>query len=233
MSGVRTREVAAMFDRISDTYDRLNHLFSLGVDRRWRRMAIRQLNLRSDATVLDCGAGTGDMSLTALRIQPEIRTVLVDPAVSMLKIADAKANAIQPNRFLLVRGSAERLPFSDAAFDNFMVAFGIRNFENLPAGIAELFRTLKPGGRGAILEFTPDRSRWINRVFRWYMRRLLIPLGARISRNPVAYAYLSETVAAFLTSTELERLFSRMGFTCRERRQLSAGIATLFVLEKP
>ena len=232
MSGTSTREVADMFDRISRTYDRLNRLFSLGVDRRWRRSAIRQLRLKTSAAVLDCGAGTGDMALTALRIHPEIHMVLLDPASSMLKIADAKADAIPPDRFLLVRGSAEELPFSDAAFDNFMVAFGIRNFEDLPAGITELYRTLRPGGRGVILEFTPDRAGWIDRMFRWYMRRIMIPLGARISGSPVAYAYLSETVAAFLASTELERLFTQSGFVCRSRQRLSAGIATLFVLEK-
>jgi len=232
MSGVRTREIAEMFDGIARTYDRLNHVFSLGVDRRWRRRAIRQLRLKDRAIVLDCGAGTGDMALTALRMRPEICTVLLDPALSMLKIADVKAETIPPDRFRLVRGFAETLPFPDEAFDDFMVAFGIRNFEDLPAGIAELYRTLRMGGRGVILEFTPDRSRWIDRFFRWYMRRLLIPLGARISRHPKAYTYLSETVAAFATSAELEHLFCQTGFVCRSRQRLSAGIATLFVLEK-
>ncbi|MDD5089086.1 MAG: ubiquinone/menaquinone biosynthesis methyltransferase, partial [bacterium] len=229
MSGANTRDIAEMFDRISRTYDRLNHLFSLGVDRHWRRKAIRELKLGSHAVLLDCGAGTGDMALTALRSHSETRLVLLDPALSMLKIADAKAGDIPPDRFVLVRGCAEGLPFPDSVFDNFMVAFGIRNFANLPAGIAELHRVLRPGGRGVILEFTPDRSRRIDRMFQWYMRRILIPLGARVSRNPVAYAYLSDTMAAFLTSGELEQLFSRTGFVCRSQRRLSAAIATLFV----
>lgn len=232
MSGARAREVAEMFDGIARTYDRLNHMFSLGVDRGWRRRAIRRLQLKDRAIILDCSAGTGDMALTALRMRLEIRTVLLDPAPAMLKIADAKADAIPPDQFELVRGSAEKLPFPDATFDNFMVAFGIRNFEDLPTGISELHRTLRVGGRGVILEFTPDRARWINRIFRWYMRRVLIPLGARISGNPIAYSYLSETVAAFHSSTELEWVFRRAGFVCSERQRLSAGIATLFVLDK-
>ncbi|MBU0508865.1 ubiquinone/menaquinone biosynthesis methyltransferase [bacterium] len=233
MSGTPAREVAEMFDRISPTYDLLNHLLSLGVDRRWRRTAIKHLAAQTGETILDCGAGTGDMSLTAHEVNPHIRTVLVDPALAMLTRADAKAGCIKPCQFLLMRGVAERLPFADASFDGFMVAFGIRNFENLPGGMSELCRTLKPGGRGVILEFTPDRSRWIDRIFRGYMQRVLIPIGARISRNAVAYAYLTNTVAGFLSAEELAHVFAGVGLTCRKQIRLSAGIATLFVVEKP
>jgi demethylmenaquinone methyltransferase/2-methoxy-6-polyprenyl-1,4-benzoquinol methylase len=160
-----------MFDRIACTYDLLNHLLSLNRDRRWRRLAIRRLLLAPGHKILDCGAGTGDMALAAHRHTEGVSTILLDPAHAMLSLADSKAGIIEPARFRLVRGYAERLPFADAAFDRVMVAFGIRNFADLRAGLDELYRVLRVGGRGAILEFTPDRARIIiNGAFRFYMQ---------------------------------------------------------------
>ena len=221
-----------MFDRISRSYDFLNHFFSLGTDRRWRRLAIQSLHLSSGHKLLDCSAGTGDMALTALREVPEVHAVLLDPAQEMLKIAGGKTGTIPATQIRLVRGVAETLPFAGETFDRFMVAFGIRNFASLEEGMRELHRTLKPGGHGAILEFTPDRASGIDRVFRWYMRCIMQPVGALISRDREAYSYLSRTVQGFATSSELLDLFERVGFVCRESRRLSLGVARLFVLEK-
>ena len=232
MTSTANRDVARMFGRIARTYDLLNRLFSLGVDRRWRTAAIRHLELGENMLLLDCSAGTGDMSLTAHFQNRSIRTYLLDPAMEMLDIADAKAGNIPPERFDLICGAAEALPFRDATFDRFTVAFGIRNFADLQAGMAELYRILKPGGRAAILEFTPDRSRWIDRVFQSYMRHVMIPLGAKISGDPQAYAYLNRTVQNFATSDDLIRLFNNVGFKIAKLKALSFGIAHLFVLEK-
>src|SRR5512143_2050290 len=131
-----------MFGRIARTYDLLNRVFSLGIDRRWRVRAIRRLHLHGAMKILDCGAGTGDMSLTAHRFDPHIETYLIDPAHEMLSLADGKAGFIRPDQFVLIRGTAESLPFEDASFDRFMVAFGIRNFGDLPGGMSELYRVL-------------------------------------------------------------------------------------------
>jgi len=225
-------EVARMFDRISRTYDLLNHLLSLNSDRRWRRVAIRRLSLAPGHKILDCGAGTGDMALAAHRHTEGIRTVLLDPAHAMLSLADSKAGIIEPARFRLVRGLAERLPFADAAFDRFMVAFGIRNFADLRAGVGELCRVLKSGGRGVILEFTPDRAPIIDAVFTFYMRHVMAPLGAVISGDRDAYRYLSRTVQNFATSGDLLRMLEQAGFRDVESHRLSLGVATLFVMEK-
>jgi demethylmenaquinone methyltransferase/2-methoxy-6-polyprenyl-1,4-benzoquinol methylase len=232
VSSPASREIAGMFERISRSYDFLNHFFSLGTDRRWRNAAIRRLSLQPGYSILDCGAGTGDMALTALDHCPGARAVLLDPAQAMLMIADSKAGTISPNDYELVRGVAESLPFREETFDRFMVAFGIRNFVNLERGIQELHRTLKPGGIGAVLEFTPDRERLINRAFRWYMAHVMAPIGGLISRDRDAYRYLSRTVESFSTSAELTTLFTATGFVCRENRRLSLGIARLFILEK-
>ncbi|HEY3294369.1 MAG TPA: ubiquinone/menaquinone biosynthesis methyltransferase [bacterium] len=227
-----SREIAGMFDRISRSYDFLNHFFSFGTDRRWRRIAIRRLDLSSGCRILDCGAGTGDMSLTALERVEGISAVLLDPAQAMLNIADSKSGSIRPQDYRLVRGVAENLPFPSESFDRFMVAFGVRNFVDLEKGMRELHRTLKRGGKGAVLEFTPDRARLINRMFQWYMKHVMEPLGALISHDREAYTYLSRTVERFSTSAELMALFSEVGFTCTENKRLSLGIARLFILEK-
>jgi demethylmenaquinone methyltransferase / 2-methoxy-6-polyprenyl-1,4-benzoquinol methylase len=226
------REVAGMFDRIARTYDFLNHLFSLGIDRRWRKLAIKKMSLEPGLTVLDCGAGTGDMSFTALRSQPGVQVVLLDPAANMLTEADSKAGTIPPAKFRLVRGAAESLPFEDGRFDRFMVAFGIRNFASLEGGIGELSRVLKSGGIGVIIEFTPERARLVDRVFRWYMRHVMAGIGSWISRDHDAYSYLFRTVEHFPSSAELIKVFSRAGLSCCEARRLSWGVARLFVLRK-
>lgn len=227
------REVAGMFDRISHTYDFLNRFFSLGVDRRWRALAIRHLGLKPGLRMLDCSAGTGDMALSALDHEPQVKTVLLDPAQAMLQVADSKAGITPPRQYRLVRGAAEGLPFADASFDRFTVAFGIRNFADLEYGMRELHRVLRPGGRGAILEFTPDRAPVIDHVFRWYMVAVMQTVGALVSRDRHAYAYLSRTVQSFATSAELQEMFTQVGFHCRENRRLSLGIARLFILERP
>jgi len=222
-----------MFGRIARRYDLLNRLFSLGVDQRWRAKAIHHLQLHGSMKILDCGAGTGDMSLAAHRANRSVETYLLDPAHEMLTIADGKAGYIHPMQFVMIRGAAERIPFHDETFERFMVAFGIRNFADLRGGMRELWRVLKPGGCGAILEFTPDRSRRIDRAFRWYMRRVMTPVGGMISGEAQAYGYLTRTVENFPVSGELVKLFEEVGFQCREVTKLTLGIATLFIVEKP
>lgn len=222
-----------MFGRIAHRYDLLNRLFSLGVDRRWRMLAIQKLGLHGPMKLLDGGAGTGDMSLTAHRVNPLVETYLLDPAHEMLARADGKAGTIEPSQYVLIRGAAESIPFGSEVFDRFTVAFGIRNFADLRQGMLELHRVLKPGGSGAILEFTPDRSRMIDRSFRWYMRKIMTPLGGRISGESQAYDYLARTVQNFPAAEALLRLFRDVGFEPMEVRKLSMGIATLFILKRP
>jgi demethylmenaquinone methyltransferase / 2-methoxy-6-polyprenyl-1,4-benzoquinol methylase len=232
VTGSANPEISGMFDRISRTYDFLNHLLSLGTDRRWRNLAIRKLSLKPEMLLLDCSAGTGDMAFTALRQQPGVQVILMDPAAAMLAEADAKAVAVPRCSYRLVRGAAERLPFADRQFDRFMVAFGIRNFADLGGGMRELSRTLKPGGVGVIIEFTPERARLVDRVFRWYMRHVMVKVGGWISGDRQAYSYLFQTVEHFPSSSELVALFGNTGLRTREVRRLSSGIARLFVLEK-
>jgi demethylmenaquinone methyltransferase/2-methoxy-6-polyprenyl-1,4-benzoquinol methylase len=223
--------VANMFDRIASTYDLLNRIFSVGIDRRWRNGAIKSLNLQRGVSILDCSAGTGDMAIAAFAHKSDVHTVLLDPARSMLIIARSKLRT-HLDHYQLMQGAAESLPFQDNSFDHFMVAFGIRNFAELKEGIAELHRILKPGGTGVILEFTPDRAKFIDRVFRFYMWGIMRPLGGLISRDRGAYAYLARTVENFPVVEKLVHLFSEVGFSEIESKPLSLGIASRFLLKK-
>ncbi|MBL0060321.1 MAG: ubiquinone/menaquinone biosynthesis methyltransferase [bacterium] len=221
-----------MFDRISSTYDKLNRFFSLGVDRLWRRAAVKSLALGPRMRVLDCSAGTGDMAFEAHRQCSDVHTTLFDPSAKMLKLADEKAKRLQITAYALKCGAAERIDAADQSYDRFMVAFGIRNFQDLGTGLTELYRVLKPGGKGVILEFTPDRSKFIDKVFKTYMWWVMRPVGGAVSDDREAYKYLAETIQRFPASTTLIAKFHAAGFSKVEATPLSFGIATRFLLTK-
>lgn len=225
-------KVVEMFDRISLTYDKLNRFFSLGVDKLWRRSAVRSLALASGMRVLDCSSGTGDMAFEAHRQCSGIHTTLFDPSAEMLKLANEKAKRSKITAYELKCGAAEHIEAADQSFDRFMVAFGIRNFQDLGVGLTELNRVLKPGGKGVILEFTPDRSKFIDKVFKTYMWWVMRPLGGAVSNDREAYKYLAETIQRFPASTKLVEKFKAAGFSIVEATPLSFGIATRFLLTK-
>ncbi|MCB9357162.1 MAG: bifunctional demethylmenaquinone methyltransferase/2-methoxy-6-polyprenyl-1,4-benzoquinol methylase UbiE [Calditrichaeota bacterium] len=224
--------VVEMFDRISGTYDRLNRLFSLGVDRLWRKKAVQALQLEPGMKLLDCSAGTGDMSFEAHRQCSGIVTTLYDPSANMLLLAEEKAKQRNTSGVEFVCGAAEAIPMEDESYDRFMVAFGIRNFKSLDQGISELWRVLKPGATGVILEFTPDRSALIDRLFKFYMWWVMRPLGGAISEDRDAYRYLAETIQKFPKSSTLTDTFRRAGFTEVTQHRHSFGIATSFLLTR-
>ncbi len=225
-------KVVEMFDRISSTYDKLNRFFSLGVDRLWRRAAVKSLSLNSGMRVLDCSAGTGDMAFEAHRQCSGVHTTLFDPSAEMLKLADEKAKRLRIVNYDLKCGAAERIDAPDLTYDRFMVAFGIRNFQDLSTGLRELNRVLKPGGTGVILEFTPDRSKLIDRVFKTYLWWIMRPVGGAVSDDREAYKYLAETIQRFPASTRLIATFEAAGFSNVVATPLSYGIATRFLLTK-
>ncbi len=225
-------KVVEMFDRISSTYDRLNRFFSLGVDRLWRRAAVKSLELAPGQRILDCSAGTGDMSFEAHRQCRGIHTTMYDPAAKMLALADEKARRLEIKNYDLQCGAAEIINSPNGSYDRFMVAFGIRNFRDLEGGMTELNRILKPGGKGVVLEFTPDRSKLIDAVFKSYMWWVMRPIGGAVSDDREAYKYLAETIRHFPPSPRLIAIFRASGFTKVESTPLSFGIATRFLLTK-
>ncbi len=222
-----SQSVRAMFGDIAGRYDFLNHLLSANQDKRWRRRAVRRLCPRPGERILDLCCGTGDLALECLRQQPHCRVIGADFAVPMLTLAKRKAAALQ-----FLAGDALRLPFPDATFDAVMVAFGVRNFEATEAGLREMRRVVKPGGRLLVLEFMRPTSPLIQRGFGLFFKRVLPFIGRLISRHGSAYSYLPASVDGFYTRREFEALLRATGWRNVRSFNHSGGIATSFVAIK-
>lgn len=211
-----------MFSRISASYDLNNTLLSWGIHHRWKRLLVRRLRLQSGARVLDLCTGTGDL-LTLLAGQGQV--VGVDFCREMLVLASRKAAC---SSAVLLQADALRLPFADASFDAVTVAFGLRNLEQLEAGLAEVRRVLEPGGRFCALEFGQPPGRLMGFCFGLYSRWLLPCLGGLVSGDRDAYSYLHLSMQRFPCGPALERLLERHGLLPDGTEALSGGIAYLY-----
>jgi len=223
--------VGSLFDRIAPRYDLLNHLLSAGIDRRWRRRAVEHLRAVKPGTILDLATGTGDLAIEAIRLGPS-RIVGIDIARRMLERAHEKltARGLMPPVALAI-GAAEALPFPDDCFDGVMVAFGVRNFENLDRGLGEIFRVLRPGGRLVVLEFSHPRR--FRAPYFFYFTRILPLIGRLISRHREAYSYLPDTVLHFPEGEAFLEVLASQGFVQRQQERLTAGVATVYAASKP
>ncbi len=229
----RTRHggaVSDMFTSIASTYDLLNHLLSLNVDRHWRTVTVRTLAPAAEDRVLDLCTGTGDLALALVK-RTGARVVGADFSSGMLAVARekiARRNLTLP----LVQADALALPFAPRSFEGAMVAFGVRNFEDLDAGLREMARVLTPGGRLAVLEFSsPDRSPF-GHLYQFYFRRVLPLVGRLVSGSPGPYAYLPATVEGFPDAAAFAGKLGAAGMVVLEQKRLTGGIATLHLARK-
>lgn len=204
------------FDKIARTYDRLNRLMTFGLDRRWRRRAVRDLH----GNVLDVACGTGDM-VQELQKRGCLVTG-VDLSEEMLTIAKSKA----PTATYMI-ADAEHLPFENDCFDAVTCAFGVRNFVHLEQGLGEMLRVLKPGGRMVILELATPDSSLIRPFYKLYTKKIIPWLGSCIAGNREAYTYLPESVERFPKGDAFLRLFSS---ACE--RKLTFGVCRLYIINK-
>jgi demethylmenaquinone methyltransferase/2-methoxy-6-polyprenyl-1,4-benzoquinol methylase len=219
-----------MFDAIADRYDLLNHLLSAGIDRRWRKRAIRALSLTGRERMLDLCAGTADLAITAMRAQPPAACVVgVDFAQAMLRVGQKKiSRARLSDRIALVRGDATRVPLADGAVDAITIGFGIRNVENTSTACDELNRVLAPGGRLAILEFAIPTTPGVRMLYLWYFNHVLPLIGRLISRHRAAYGYLPASVGAFSSPDEFVTILRQRGFVDVAAIRLTFGIVVLY-----
>jgi len=225
----KKRQVAAMFDAIAPRYDLLNRILSAGIDRRWRRRAVEMIAPEQPRRVLDVATGTADLAIEVARRLPVERVVGVDIAESMLQVGRQKVDRLGlSERVVLRRGDAEKLPFSDAQFDAVLVAFGVRNFENLERGLRESYRVLRPGGVLVVLEFSRPRTPVIRTLYRWYAHHVLPRIGAWLSRDEGAYRYLPASVEAFPDGPDFLRRMEKVGFHDLQWKPLTFGIASLY-----
>lgn len=228
-------KIAGMFDAIAGRYDLLNSVLSVGLDRYWRRLAIRSLQLSGGERVLDVCTGTADVALAAARaVKGEQRVVGVDFSGAMLTHGLEKVRrAGMDAKVTLIRGDATALPVEAASVDRATIAFGIRNVDGPERACAELFRVLRPGGRLAILEFGVPVIPAVRPLYLWYFNHILPRIGRAVSRHDAAYTYLPQSVGSFPAGEAFAAVLARAGFLQIESRPLSLGIVYLYSAVRP
>jgi len=227
-NGSKKQQVARMFDSISGKYDFLNHFLSMGIDIRWRRKAIALLKDLQPKTILDVATGTGDFAVEALRLKPS-KIIGVDISEGMLDVGRQKMKARQLDGIIELRsGDSEKLPFEDNFFDAVIVAFGVRNFEDLERGLSEMLRVVRPGGRVVVLEFSRPTKFPMKQLYNAYFTAILPLIGRWVSRDQAAYSYLPESVQAFPDGPDFIRILSDVGYKNPQCKSLTFGISSLY-----
>jgi len=222
-------QVADMFNNISKTYDFLNHFLSLGIDIIWRKKAINELKKDNPQLILDVATGTGDFAFEALKILNPKKIVGVDISQGMLDIAQQKITKRSlGDKFGIKLGDSEKLPFEASEFDAVTVAYGVRNFENLEVGLADIYRVLKPGGKAVVLEFSKPKTFPIKQLYNFYFSYVTPGIGKLFSKDARAYSYLPESVAAFPDGERFVNLMQKAGFKNTKHRPLTFGICSIY-----
>ncbi len=229
----KKEEVREMFDNIAPKYDLLNHTLSMSIDRVWRRRVVGEVRRAKPGRILDVATGTGDLAIAMARRIRDVQVLGVDLSEQMLAVARRKIEARGlDGRIVLDRGDAERLAVADASVDVATVAFGVRNFGDLGAGLRELARCLTPGGRVVLREFSRPRNRVFRALYEFYSYKILPRIGGLVSRDKRAYEYLPASVGEFPAPEEFMAMMARAGFrNCRARSQ-SFGIAQIYIGER-
>jgi demethylmenaquinone methyltransferase/2-methoxy-6-polyprenyl-1,4-benzoquinol methylase len=227
--GTKKEQVADMFNNISKTYDFLNHFMSLGIDIIWRKKAINELKKDQPKLILDVATGTGDFAFEALSILNPDKIVGVDISQGMLDIAKQKiAKRNLGDKFEIKLGDSEKLPFEAAEFDAVTVAYGVRNFENLEKGMADINRVLKPGGKAVVLEFSKPKVFPVKQLYKFYFNYITPGIGKLFSKDSRAYSYLPESVAAFPDGEDFIAVMDKVGFKHTKCRPLAFGICSIY-----
>lgn len=224
----KKEEVAEMFNKISKRYDFLNHFLSVGIDKIWRKKAVRMLREIEPKRILDLATGTGDFALELLSLKPS-EIVGMDISEGMLEVGREKMEKRGVSSIISMRlGDSENLPFEDNYFDALTVGFGVRNYENLEKGLAEMLRVVRPGGKLIILEFSKPKKFPIKQYYAFHSRYIIPFFGKRISKDEKAYAYLPESVAAFPEGKDFTNILEKLGYKQVRTRLVSGGIATIY-----
>jgi demethylmenaquinone methyltransferase/2-methoxy-6-polyprenyl-1,4-benzoquinol methylase len=225
----KKEQVAEMFNKIAFRYDFLNHFLSGGIDRGWRKKAIRELDAIKPKIILDVATGTADMPIMLMQVLHPEKIVGIDISVGMLELGKQKIAKLQlENQISLQTGDAEAIQFSDHSFDAVTVSFGVRNFQNLEKGLSEMRRVLKPGGRLVILEFSKPTKGFFLPFYKTYLRFIAPRIGKMVSGNPDAYKYLNDSVNAFPEGEILVSVMDKCGYHSTCYKKLSLGICTIY-----
>lgn len=228
----KKEQVAAMFDNIAPKYDFLNQLLSLGIHKGWRKKAIGLLQVQKPKTILDIATGTADFAIEAMKLNP-VKVIGVDISEGMLKLGRDKINKLGlQDKIELKSGDSESLPFPDNNFDAITVGFGVRNFENLEKGIADIHRVLNPNGMLVILEFSKPVHFPVKQVYNFYFKYVTPFVGKLFSKDSSAYTYLPESVNAFPAGDAFLKILGKAGFKETKAISLTFGIASIYIAKK-
>jgi demethylmenaquinone methyltransferase/2-methoxy-6-polyprenyl-1,4-benzoquinol methylase len=219
-----------MFDSIAPRYDFLNRVLSFGIDRKWRRFAVKQIKCTTDGRILDVATGTGDVALEiAIRTPASVSIVGIDFSKEMVELGKEKIrNSPYAQRITMEVAPCEAIPLPDESFDSVTIAFGIRNVVDRLQGLKEMQRVLKPGGRVVILEFSTPCSKLFKALYYFYFTRVLPVIGGFFSKFS-AYKYLPDSVLEFPSREEFKDLMAKAGFSNLSHYDLTGGIATVYV----
>mgnify|MGYP001108642180 CR=1 FL=1 len=228
----KKEQVAQMFDNISHRYDFLNHFLSMGIDKSWRKKVVKYIGANQPQSILDIATGTGDLAIALTKTGAQ-KIVGLDISSGMLEKGIEKIAAKKlDNVISMTLGDSENLPFEEGSFDAITVAFGVRNFENLDAGLAEIYRVLKPGGHLAVLEFSQPQSFPFKQVYNTYFKFILPGMGKLISGDSRAYTYLPESVEAFPYGDKFLAKLKNIGFLDSLADPVTFGIASIYTTTK-
>jgi demethylmenaquinone methyltransferase/2-methoxy-6-polyprenyl-1,4-benzoquinol methylase len=223
-----------MFDRIAGQYDHLNRFLSARIDISWRKKAIRKLKADNPQQILDVATGTADMAIMACKILNPQKIEGIDISVNMLDLGKKKIEKEGlGDKIHLQQGDSETINFPDHSFDAVMVAFGVRNFENLEKGLTEMWRVLKPGGRLIVLEFSKPRKKAVKSLYNLYMGIVAPQVVRWFKQNKEAYQYLSESANAFPDRHAFTDILKKVGYTDTGFQALTFGICCIYSGQKP
>ena len=228
----KKEQMAKMFNNISHRYDFLNHLLSLGIDKLWRKKAIGFLKPLRPQYILDVATGTGDFAIQSLSLNPQ-KVTGIDISEGMLGMGRRKVEKLGlSGKIELLKGDSENLQFQDNTFDAATVGFGVRNFEDLDKGLAEIRRVLRPGAMLVVLEFSRPRKFPMRQLYNFYFKNILPGLGRLISNDKSAYTYLPESVEVFPDGMDFENILKKVGFKETACKPLTFGISSIYTARK-
>ena len=229
----KKKQVAKMFDTISENYDGLNRVISFGIDRSWRKNVVKMVLNQSEAKhVLDVATGTADLAIQLVKNGVQ-KVVGLDISSGMLEIGKKKTQKLTlDHKIELVLGDGEKIPFEDNSFDAITVAFGVRNFENLTQGLSEILRVLKPKGVFVVLETSIPTKFPFKQGYKIYTKVVLPIIGKLFSRDKVAYKYLSDSANEFPYGDKFIRILEQVGFKQGRVYPQTLGVASIYYATK-
>ncbi|ROT10225.1 bifunctional demethylmenaquinone methyltransferase/2-methoxy-6-polyprenyl-1,4-benzoquinol methylase UbiE [Muribaculaceae bacterium Isolate-104 (HZI)] len=233
-SGAKGGQVKAMFDNIAPAYDFMNRAMTLGVDKLWRRSAVKTLRRHGAGSVLDVATGTGDLAIQIAGALADATVTGIDLSEKMIEIGRRKiADSGLGDRISLMQGDCLALPMADGSFDAVTVAYGVRNFENLAGGYAEMARVLRPGGLLMVLELSTPQSALVRPLYNIYTRCVIPAVGKLISHDSGAYSYLPKSIEAVPQGERMLDLMRAAGLADARCRRFTFGVCSLYTAVKP